>query len=119
AAVHLDLAEPRSCRTPGALRKILEQFRMVDEPRARDVLLHQFIPRLTAVAARHEHAATSSPERERAILRSLPSAARALGQAGVFDQRTIRTSAAKEEVSAARREDAERRVDVLAAASRL
>ena len=118
-AVHFDFETPQSCRTFAALRTVLERFCTVDERAVREQVQRRFLPDLAPVLLRCERAAASSAERERAILQSLPSAARQLVQAGLFDQRAIRASGARQHVSDTRRADAEERLDALAAARRL
>jgi hypothetical protein len=118
-AVHLDLAHSRSCRTPAALRDLLNRFLGADERHTRGLLQQRVAPYLAAVAARNEAAAAAIAERERAILRALPSAASRLVQAGLFDQRAIRASSARQQLSAARVTDAEWRLDAIRSASRV
>jgi hypothetical protein len=123
--VHSELAAAhvgslmRRCRSRSAVRELLTRFRETDEPAVRAVVLQEIGTGLSRVMARCENAAAAAAERERAILRSLPSAAAQLVQAGLFDQRALRAAASRRETSAARVEDGEFRLDALAAASRL
>jgi hypothetical protein len=105
--------------TSATLQHALRRFRDVDEPRVRQYLQQRLTPRLTAIAARCARAASAAAAREHAILRALPSAATALVQAGLFDQRALRTLSARQQTSAAHHAETEYRLETIDNASRL
>ena len=119
ASAQVQLPGPLLCRTPGVLRDLLDRFRDAGEPRIRQYLSEQLMPRLTVIAARCAHAANMAAEREHAILRSFPSAATALVQAGLFDQRALRTSSARQQLSRTQQAEGRSRLEEIDTASRL
>jgi len=116
---HCSMAEIPDCKTPAALRFLLNRFLETDDDRVRTRLHRHFAPDLDRVATRIRRCARSMEEREREVLRSQPSASTELVQAGLFDHRAIRSLTARAHVFASRTDDADRRIEALESASRL
>lgn len=119
ATAHCGLALASACRTAHALRTVVSRFRDIGEVVVRERLLQHYDAHIAHVALCWARAAAQRADRERSILCSLPPAATRLVQAGLFDQRAIRAAAARSHASALLVEDADRRIDALAAASNL
>ena len=119
ASAHVEIPDPPFCRTPASLRAALNRCRDLGEPRVRHWLNERLTPRLAALATRCARAASTAAEREHAIMRSLPSAATTLVQAGLFDQRALRTLSARQEMSSVHRAEAAFRLDAIDVASRV
>ena len=85
----------------------------LDEPRVKRYLEQHWTSHLTDIRSRWAASTAAAVERERAIAASLPSAASQLVQAGLFDRREVRTSAARSCVAAELLHDSLRRIDAL------
>ena len=98
-AVHSEAAPAAPLRTAADLRAFVARFRETADCAVRERLLQHHQHRLEGIAGEWRHAAALQADRERSILQSLPSAATQLVQAGLFDQRARRMSAARARAS--------------------
>jgi hypothetical protein len=119
AVVHSRVPVGSRPASASELRLLVNRFFASAEPRLREGVQTRFGPPMTATSSRWRNAAAAIAAREHAIVESLPSTATQLVQAGLFDQRAVRASSARSQVSAARRAEAARRVEALISSSDL
>ena len=77
-------------RTAAHARSLASAFLAAREPAVQAVVLAALAADLAAAAATHRHALLRMRDRELAMAEALPSAARELVQAGLFDSRAVR-----------------------------
>ncbi len=119
ALAHCSLSSRVFCTTPAALRRLVSRFRESDEPAIPKLVRQHFAADLERISVRWQEAAASMTRREREIVECGSSAATQLVQAGLFDQRAVRASAARSHAAALQLEEAARRVDALVSSARL
>lgn len=119
AVVHRPLPSAFLCRTPADVRRIVDQFIRFDDGGTRAALLDRSADRLELVSDRWVRASAAMGQREKTVVRSAPSAATQLVQAGLFDQRTVRAAAAQSRASALLLEESGHRMQSLASCARL
>jgi superfamily II DNA or RNA helicase len=99
-----------SFRVSSEVRAIAARVLKEHGPELRDVALAAHAGSLAAAAATHARALDAMEQRERAIASALPSTARDLVQAGLFDRRALAALRAKQRVSGAFLEASEERL---------
>ena len=100
-------------------RHAAEEFIARREPAVRAAVLAAHAGRLVTVERAREHSHAALDCRERAIAAALPSAARELVQAGLFDRRAMRARAALRSTEKGLLDEANARVDARSAAREL
>jgi superfamily II DNA or RNA helicase len=118
-AVHAAGERFRMPRTAAGVRRLVQGF-----IESRGMAMHEEVSGMFAgpaalVAAEIGRAVSSLQERERGLVAAMPSTARQLVQAGLFDQRALRESGARRRAAGARADVVARQLEMLAAARRL
>lgn len=116
--VHEPWRIPDVPRTPSAVRDIVGAFRAARIASLETAILERASGRIAAITARLDAATAVTAARERSISASV-APARDLVQAGLFDQRALRSSAARLRATSSLLSDAEWRLDRLASATDL
>jgi superfamily II DNA or RNA helicase len=118
-AVHdPECAAPSSSRRRAA-REALDAWLLAREPAVRTLLLAGLAERISRITTSHGAAVAALEEREAAIARAVPSAARELVQAGLFDSRAVRAHQARRRAAGTLLEESEQRLRSLGSAERL
>jgi cysteine synthase len=99
------------------VRHLAREFLHDREHLVHDAAAERVAPRVHAVEHQWAAAWTTRQARERALAAGAPSAAQQLVQAGLFDQRAMRASAARSRAAAVLLEDAGQRRSSLASAT--
>lgn len=117
--VHAPGEPVRMPRTAAEVRRLVRGFVESHGMAVHEAVSDTFADPADLVAAEVGRAVSSLEQRERSLVAAMPSAARQLVQAGLFDQRALRANAARGRAAAVQMDDAERQLEALAAAKRL
>jgi superfamily II DNA or RNA helicase len=118
-AVHAPGEPDGMPRTAAEVRRLVQGFVESRGKAVHQAVRDQFAGPADLVAAEAGRAVSSLEHRERSLVAAMPSAARQLVQAGLFDQRALRADAVRRRAAAAQMDDVGGRLSGLAAARRL